>query len=56
MMAICCSGCSAILGVTEYMNSGALLKQLEGKVQAVESQLGIIEMVIQQVKSILTRR
>lgn len=56
MMAVCCSGCSAILGVTEYMNAGALIKGLDNKVEALGSEVGDIETTLQQIRALLTRR
>jgi hypothetical protein len=47
-IAITCSGCSAILGVTDYYNVGTLLKQQEKEIAGLKTQLGNMQSGIQQ--------
>lgn len=53
--AICCSACSAILGVTGYFDTGALLKQQEAKINALTSALGSISHDLDTIRQSLQR-
>lgn len=56
MMAVCCSSCSAILGVTDYFNAGVLLKGLEQKVDSIKSELDDVTSTVDQIHSAMRRR
>lgn len=56
MMAVCCSGCSAILGVTDYLNSGTLIKGVEKKVDTLRSEVGFVKSAVDQISNLLRRR
>jgi hypothetical protein len=56
MMAICCISCSSILGVTDYFNSGVLLKNAEKERADMKTTLGQILTLAKQMADSLRRR
>lgn len=56
MMAVCCSSCSAILGVTDYFNSGTLIQSVEKKVDTLRSEVGFVKSAANQILDLLRRR
>lgn len=44
LQAVCCSnfGCGAVLGVLDYYNIGAIVKELENKVSGLNGRVGAI--------------
>ena len=54
--AVCCRYCNAILGVTGYYDVGHLVKQQEGEIKALKSQLDQIGQMVQQIGQSLSRR
>lgn len=56
MMAICCSSCSAILGVTNYLNTGVIAKGLEKSISGMKSDLDKISTIVRDIQNTLRRR
>ncbi len=56
MMAVCCSACGSILGTTDYLNTGALLKEAEVERSKIKSAITDIRHVVGQIADILKRR
>lgn len=56
MMAICCMACGSILGTTDYLNSGVLLKSAETERAKVKSTIDDIRHVVGQIADALRRR
>ncbi len=49
LVAIQCSSCGVAFGVTEYFDSGALLKQQEAKIVALTQKLSNVENAVNQI-------
>ena len=56
MMAVCCGSCSAILGVTDYFNTGTLLKNAEKERGKVETKIDQITHTVRQIADAVRRR
>lgn len=53
MYSIQCTSCNASIGVTDYYDSGHLLKQQEKKLVALEQQLSTVERYVRQIAQAL---
>jgi hypothetical protein len=56
MMAICCSSCSAILGVTNYFNTGVIAKGIEKTLTGIKSDLDKVSSTVRDIQNTLRRR
>ena len=56
MMAICCSSCGAILGVTNYFNSGVIVKGMEKTVDGMKLELDKVSTTVRDIQNTLRRR
>jgi len=56
MMAVCCLSCGAILGTTDYFNSGVLLKSAETERAKAKSAIDEIRHIVGQIADTLRRR
>lgn len=54
--AICCSSCSAILGVVGYYDTGTLLKKAETERAELKQRIASLEYAINQIGYLLQRR
>lgn len=54
--AICCKWCSAILGVTGFLDTGTLIKNLDADVSALKKQAAQIDRNVQQIAYALQQR
>ena len=55
MYLVQCSGCGAPAGVTDYYNSGVLLKNQEKALKAMDSRIKSIENLVAQIATVLNR-
>lgn len=55
-MAIQCKSCGTPFAVTDYYNTGALLKEQEKKIAGLESSLNSIQHTLNQIAYVLNQR
>jgi hypothetical protein len=55
-LAVCCSSCSSILGITEFYNTGVLVKNAEKEISALKAKVDRLQATVDQIHHAMRTR